>query len=269
MAYGNRKWRRKARRAVNRYYKRKARNKQTVAIVKKVLHSQIENKQAFKVISGQRVQTDFPSTIATGMYPIIPNLVSGIEGDNSKVGQNVRPLSLRLGVNAYINSSLDNNNAPIFFDLYVFSIKSIRDSSLYDSVGAAAMDKFFRPSLAGTDTSYQGQVHNWFQNVNQDVINLYHKKRFKMSPTNLAGTSGLNGSWVDNSSMFSINHTIPLTKHISKTLKYTNTTDQLPNNCALFACMVCTPAQAGINAVTPVATFGSVTYTSCMVYEDA
>lgn len=270
MAYGNRKWRRKARRAVNRYYKRKAKNKQTVAIVKKVLHSQIENKQAFKVIPGLRVSTSFPASIAAGMYPIIPNLVSGLSGDNSKVGQNVRPLSLRLSIQAFIASLNDINNAPIYFDLYVFSIKSIKDSTLFDTSGPAAMDKFFRPSFTGVDTTYEGRVYNWFQNVNTDVINIIHKKRFKMSPTNLAAPgNNLNGEWVDNYSQYSINHTVPLSKHLAKTLKYTNATDELPNNCALFATMVCTTAQAGINPPTNVETYGSCSFMSCMVYEDA
>ncbi len=271
MAYGNRnKWRRRARRAVNRYHKRKSRNKATVAIVKKVIHSQIENKQAFKAVSGIRVSSSFPTTVATGMYPIIPNVVSSLSGDNSKVGQQIRPLSLRLGLQAFISNASGNAQCPIYFDLYVFSIKKIKDSSLYDSVGVGEVGRFFRPSTAGTDTAYDGRVYNYFQNVNTDVINIIHKKRFKMSPTNLADTgAGLNGSWVENYSQYSINHTVPLSKHVSKTLKYTNTTDEVPNNCALFATLVCTKADATVLQEDPAFTGGLCSFNSCMVYEDA
>lgn len=273
MAYGNRKrtYRGRRRPYRKRNYRSKAKNKQTVAIVKRVLHSQIENKQAFKSISGTRISTAMPSSIATGMYPIIPNLVSsGTGSNNSKAGQSVRPLSLRLGLQAFISDNAAGNQAPIYFDLYIFGIKAIKDSTLFDSEGPAALDNFFRPSLTGVDTAYEGRVYNWFQNVNQDVITLYHKKRFKMSPTNNAGTGGLNGEWVDNYSQYSINYTVPLTKHCAKTLKYTNPTDELPNNCALFATMVCTTAQAANNPPSQgVLTLGNVSFNSCMVYEDA
>lgn len=171
---------------------------------------------------------------------------------------------------AFISNTSGNAQCPIYFDLYVFSIKKMKDSTLYDTVGIGEMAQFFRPSTAGNDTTYAGRVYNYFQNVNTDVISVVHKRRFKMSPTNLADTgAGLNGSWVDNYSQFSINHTVPLSKHVAKTLKYTNTTDENPNNCALFATLVCTRADATVNDEGPTFTGGLVSFNSCMVYEDA
>lgn len=268
MAYGNKK--RNYRGRKRPYRKRsKAKTKQTVAIVKRVLHSQIENKQAFKSTSGIRVTTSMPNSIATGMYSIIPNLLSSLSGDNSKIGQQVRPLSLKLGMNAIISNAGGNSTSPIYFDLYVFSIKQIKDSVLFDADGPANIGKFFRPSLTGVDTFYEGRVYNWFQNVNKDVINLYHRKRFKMSQSNVEESpgTGFDGRWVDNYSQYSINYNLPLSKHVAKTLKYTNATDEQPNNCALFATLVCTRANADNNPET--FTGGICSFNSCMVYEDA
>ncbi|AXH77418.1 MAG: putative capsid protein [Cressdnaviricota sp.] len=266
MAYGNRRFHRRGRKP---YKKRKTKSRAITKIVKRVLHSNIENKQAFKAVSGIRVNSAFPTTIGGGMYPIIPEVASAISGDNSKVGQQIKPLSLRLGMTAFINSASGNFNGPMYFDLYVFSIKKMKDATLYDTVGVGEVSRMFRPSLTGTDTAYDGRNYNWFQNVNQDVINLHHKKRFKMSPTNLAAISNLDGNWVDNYSQYSINYTLPLTKHIAKTLKYTNSIDTQPNNCALFATLCVTKADATSNAEAPVFVGGTVAFNSCMVYEDA
>lgn len=267
MAYGNRKRIFKGRR--RRYRKRtKAKTKQTVAIVKRVLHSQIENKQAFKSLEGISVAGSFPSSLLNGMYPIIPSLLSGISGDNSKVGQSVKPLSLRLGMTAYLNTLSSSSQSPVYFDLYIFSIKKIKDSALYDSAGGSEMLQFFRPGLSGTDTTYEGRAYDFHKNVNKDVINLYVKKRFKMAQTNLSGTGNLNGNWNDNYTQVCFSHSIPLTKHLAKTLKYTNTTDQQPNNCALFASMVCTLGDASTRG-DPSYVAGTVCFNSTMVYEDA
>lgn len=248
--------------------RRNGKSKAVTKIVKRVLHSQIENKQAFRVQPLTDVATSFPATIAAGMYPIIPQIVSSIDGDNSKVGQVVKPLTLRLGMTAFLQTLENSNNANIYFDLYVFSIKKIKDSTLYDTVGAGEVSRIFRPSLSGTDTLYDGRNYNFYQNVNRDVINLIHKKRFKMAPTKLAGTSNLDGNWNDNYTQTSLNYSIPLSKHIAKSLKYSNSVDDQPNNCALFATLVATPAQATTLAATS-AVYGSVSFNSCLVYEDA
>lgn len=267
MAYGNRK--RNYRGRKRPYRKRsKAKNKQTVAIVKRVLHSQIENKQAFFAQGGIRVAGSFPSSLQAGMYSIIPNLNSAISGDNSKVGQVVKPLSLRLGVNAFLNNLGGNWNAPMYFDLYVFSIKKIKDATLYDGAGAGEISRFLRPSETGTDTAYEGRFYDFHKNVNRDVINLYHKKRFKMAPTNLAALNNVDGNWNDNYTSVAINYSVPLTKHIAKTLKYSNTTDTVPNNCALFATMVVTKSTDTLNG-DPSFVAGTVNFNSTMVYEDA
>ncbi len=268
MAYGNRK--RNYRGRKRPYRKRsKAKTKQTVAIVKKVLHSQIENKQAFNAVSGIRVASSFPASIAAGMYQVIPNVVSAISGDNSKVGQQIKPLSLRLGMNAFLNTQSGNTNSFMYFDLYVFSIKKIKDSTLYDSAGVGEVSRFFRPGSSGTDTAYEGRCYDFHKNVNRDVINLYHKKRFKMTPTNTAATGNLNGSWNDNYSQAVLNYSIPITKHLAKTLKYSNTTDEQPNNCALFATLVVTKADASTLPEDPAFIGGTVAFNSTMVYEDA
>lgn len=264
MAYNN-KGRRRFRRGRK---KRTSKNRQTVAIVKKVLHSQIENKQAFQALSGIRVAGSFPASIAAGMYPIIPDVVSGVSGDNSKVGQHIKPISLRLGMNAFLNTLSGDTNSLMYFDLYVFSIKKIKDSTLYDGAGVGEVSRMFRPSQAGNDTTYEGRCYDFHKNVNRDVINLHHKKRFKMAPTNLAGTSNLNGSWNDNYTQVALNYSIPLTKYLTKTLKYTNTTDEQPNNCAMFATLVVTKADA-TTVGDPSFIGGTVAFNSTMVYEDA
>lgn len=264
MAYARRVYRKK-----RRPYKRKAKSKAIVQVVKRVLHSQIENKQAFKLQAGNRVLSSFPTSILGGMYSCIPNTSSALSGDNSKVGQTIQPLSLRLSATCYLQDLGGQSAANVYFDMYVFKIKKIKDSALYDSVGQVEVGQFLRPSQLGGDTLYSGRCYNYFQNVNQDVIQLIHKKRFKMAPTNLSNPSNLNGNWNDNYVQTSFYTTVPLSKHLPKSLKYTSTADDTPNNCAIFACMVSTPANATQNDANPANYFGTVDFNSCMVYEDA
>lgn len=268
MAYGNRK--RNYRGRKRPYRKRsKAKTKQTVAIVKKVLHSQIENKQAFQAVSGIRVAGSFPASLGAGMYRVIPNVVSAISGDNSKIGQQIKPLSLRLGMTAYLNTLGGNTSSLMYFDLYVFSLKKIKDGTLFDSAGPGEVARFFRPSQSGTDTAYEGRSYDFHKNVNRDVINLYHKKRFKMAPTNLSNSgANLDGNWNDNYTQVALNYSIPLTKHLAKTLKYSATTDETPNNCSIFATLVVTKADATVVGE-PSFVGGTCTFNSTMVYEDA
>ncbi len=253
----------------NRRRRAKGKNKQIKEVVERVLHSNLENKQSFDAQSGIRVTTSFPTSLTNGIYAVIPPTVSAISGDLSKVGQQIQPRSLRLGLTAFLNTAGGNFNGVMYFDLYVFKIKKLKDSSLFDSVGPGEMNKFFRPSLSGTDTTYEGRCYDWFKNINRDVITILHKKRYKMAPSNLAATSNLNGAWNDNYVQMSINDSIPLSKHLPKTLKYTDTTDDAPNNCAIFATMVMTKSDATTTGESPVFQGGTCTFNSTMVYEDA
>lgn len=257
-----------------RNYKRKnnRKDKYTLRIVKRELHRQIENKQATKVISGARVSTAMPTSIATGMFSIIPNLAQGTSAQGQRIGRVVRPLSLRLTINAFTNSLNEEPTCPIYFDVYVFSCKKFKDQSLYDTLGVAEISQFFRPTAlsGGTDTFYQGVVQNYHQNVNREVINLYAKKRFLMSPIG-TGTQTPNQDprWIENRSSRQFEMNIPLTKHCAKVLRYTNAIDETPNNCALFACVVATTAVAGINPPASTETYGACSFISTLVYEDA
>lgn len=271
MAYGKGK-RMYRKRAYKGKSRNKAKNKQVVSIVKRELHRSIENKQVSKVISGARVSSAMPTSIATGMFSIIPNIPVGTSGQGERVGRQVKPLSMRLTINAYTNSLNDEPTTPIYFDVFVFSCKKFKDQSLYDTLGVGEISQFFRPTYlsGGTDTFYNGVFQNFHQNVNRDVINLYVKKRYLMSPIGTGvQTPNQNPNWLENrcSRQFELN--IPLTKHISKILKYTNEADEVPNNCALFACVVATETTAGVNPPASTKTYGQFSCISTMVYEDA
>ena len=257
--------------------RRKVQNKNVVKIVKRELHRNIENKQVTKFVTPIRVATSFPSTLQNGMYSVIPDTYAPgsaaelASGNGSRIGQQLKPLSLRLSANFYPTTSDIEALAPIWFDLYVFKIKKIKDSSLYDSQGVIETANFFRPTnSAGGDAFYSGAVQNWYQNINTDVIQILHKRRFKMCPTNLEVSASVNdGRWRDNQCIYTGQCQVPLSKHLPSTLKYTNGSDTRPNNSAIFATMVATSGIAGATGPAPSVVYGNVSFMSTMVYEDA
>lgn len=267
--YGKRKPLRYKRKNYRKNYRK---DKNTLRIVKRELHRQVENKQATKVISGARVSSAMPTSIATGMFSIIPNVSQGTSSQGERIGRTIKPISLRLTINAFTNSLNEEPTTPIYFDVYVFSCKKFKDQALFDTLGVGEIAQFFRPTAlsGGTDTFYQGVVQNYHQNVNREVINLYAKKRFLMSPIG-TGTQTPNQDprWIENRSSRQFEMNIPLTKHASKVLRYTNALDELPNNCAMFACVVATTTTAGINPPASTETYGACSFISTLVYEDA
>lgn len=239
-------------------------SKKIAEVVKRELHKNIENKQATTYAINTRVSTNMASTIATGIYNVIPNLEQSFSANAGRVGQQVKPMSLNLKANFWLTPTLAQSAYPVYFDLYVFSIKAVNDATFDIS---SEMAKFFRPSTlqAGTDTIYVGAAQNWYQNINQDVIKMYHRQRFKMSPT----IPSINQSiYVDNSAMLSQDVNISLTKHLKSSFKYTNSSDPKPNNQAIYATMVCTEGSA-TGATAPLVQFGACTFVSSLVYEDA
>ena len=259
--------------------RRQPSNKAVVKIVKRELHRNIENKQVTKFTTPIRVSTSFPSTIQSGMYSVIPDTYAptGVDnlasGNGGRIGQQLKPLSLRLSANYIVNSvSGDFSSAPIWFDMYVFKIRKIKDSSLFDSAGVIETANFFRPTAtAGADTFYTGAVQNWYQNINTDVIQLLYKKRIKMAPTavDVSTIPGYSALIRDNTCVYNGQCTVPLSKHLPSTLRYTNFADTVPNNSAIFATMVATKGNAGAVGPAPSEVYGNVSFMSTMVYEDA
>lgn len=254
----------KARRSFRKKSRKPVVKEAVKAYVKKEIHRGVENKQATTYAINTRVQTQMPTSVATGIYQVIPPLEATLSGNAGRVGQQVSPRSLILNANFWLTPTLTGSAYPVYFDLYVFEVKAINDTSFDIST---ELGQFLRPTVlnAGADTFYEGRAQNYYQMINSDVIKILHKQRIKMSTVI---TNVNQGVWIDNTAQLSGDVKISLSKHLKSKFKYTNSGDLHPNNQSIYATMVCTEASAP-GTPAPLAQFGACTFTSNLIYEDA
>lgn len=240
----------------------KATNKSVVKIVKRELHRNIENKQVTQYVNNNSISTNCIGSIGNDVFNCIPSIRQG-DALDQRVGNTLKPLSLR--ITAQFFPVLNDFSTPVqalYFDLYVFKSKltNATPANLQTEI-----NNFLQPDNSSTIT-FDGSPQNYFQNSNRSVVTVVAKKRFKIYPTVQNQNAG--NLVIDNSSMCCGHITLPMSKHIKKTLKYQNSADSTANNCSLFAFMVATKADS-ITSVLPAVTYGRVNWTSTMVYEDA
>lgn len=258
------------RRFRKRVYRRRGQKRVTskkgvTRIVKKVLHSQIENKRAFF----RDATYITPQMDVVNCYKVIPTIYNGSK-QAERIGNLVKPISLRLGISASMRTApnpitdVDMGRTGVYFDLYVFKVVS--KPSYSNLVTSADLDTF----LQGGNGSnrYVAEAINWHQNVNKEkFICLHRSRRLMNSMGSKAGSPDLVfESWGQNTnSAFSID--IPLSKKLKTKLKF-NDSDGVPTNCAIYACIVATRAD-NIQFDDPYYAIGTVDYFSELVYEDA
>lgn len=233
------------------------------SLVRTEIHKNIEDKQATQYAINTRVVTNMPANQSAGIYSVIPSLEDTLSANAGRIGQQVRPQSLSLDATFWLTPTLAGIEYPVYFDLYVFKVRAVRSQS---QDIAPQVAQFLRPTTqqAGADTLYVGAAQNFHQFVNTDVIQVLYKKRFKMSTVRDSINQAI---FIDNTAVLAGEHTVNLSKHIAKTLMYDNKTDQIPNNDAIFATMVCTSVAAS-DIAQPLTQFGACTFTSKMTYED-
>lgn len=265
MAYVRSKRTRFKRRYRRRYPKRIASKKGVTRIVKKVLHSQIENKRAYF----RDVTYITPQMDTVNCYKVIPTIFSGTK-QGERIGNIIKPVSLRLGISMTMRSApngiadVDMGRTGVYFDLYIFKVVS--KPSYSNLISSSDLDFFLQ---AGNSANrYVAEAINWHQTINKEkFICLHRSRRLMNSIGSKAGSPDvLFESWGQNTnSAYSVD--IPLSKKLKTKLKF-NDSDGVPTNCAIYACVVATRAD-NIQFDDPNYAIGTVDYFSELVYEDA
>jgi len=236
-----------------------------VKIVKNELHKQIENKIQRNVSILDVVGEMAP----VYCFKVIPQVIQGTQ-QGQRVGNRIRPVSLRVGVAATMFNryqgpidSLEFGRTGVYFDTYVF--QCIGKPSYDQALTAGDMDTFLQS--AGSYNRYVGSPFNWLQSINKDRFKCLFRTRKLLNSIGLNQSSGLNSDkWGQNTnSAYTI--TIPLTKKTLKQLKF-NDNNFYPENQAIYIVTVATRADLmeWDDYTLPV---GQVCYFSEMFYEDA
>lgn len=259
-----RRYRRRPRRYTT-YSKKVYTKKGVTKIVKKVLHSQIENKRAFNLgnfeITGEMN--------AINCFQVLPQMLYGSR-DEQRVGNVINPRSLRLGITMtmlaepYAINANDMGRSGVYFDLYIF--KCIQKPSYDQPILGSDLDSFLQAGDAAN--RYQGQSFNWHQTINKQRFICLHRSRRLMNSVGFKaeGQGPVGESWGQNTNS-SYSTTISLSKKLKSKLKY-NDSGGNATNCGIYAVVVAT---RGDNIQFPDILFpaGQVSFYSELVYEDA
>lgn len=236
-------------------------------IVKKVLHSQIENKRAYNVGNFDiTAQMD-----VINCFKVLPEMFYGSR-DEQRVGNIIKPMSLRLGItmtmlaDPYALNANQMGRSGVYFDLYIF--KAIQKPSYDTPIVGSDLDAFLQAGDAAN--RYVGNPFNWHQTINKQRFIVLHRSRRLMNSIGYQrGDTGgvlIADSWGQNTNS-SYSTTISLSKKLRGKLKY-NDAGQNATNQGIYAVVVAT---RGDNIQFPDLQFpaGQVTFYSEMVYEDA
>lgn len=254
--------RRRSRRGTKKVFK-----KTVTKIVKRVLHSEIENKRAFNLgnfdITGEMN--------VVNCFQVLPQMLYGAR-DEQRVGNIITPRSLRLGITMtmlaepYAMNANAMGRTGVYFDLYIF--KCIQKPSYDQPIVGSDLDAFLQAGDASN--RYQSQAFNWHQTINKQKFICLHRSRRLMNSTSASLRDGVptinEDTWGQNTNS-SYSTTISLSKKVKSKLKY-NDANGNATNCGIYAVVVATRAD---NIQFPDLLFpaGQVSFYSEMVYEDA
>jgi len=199
--------------------KRVTTKKGVTRIVKKVLHSQIENKRAFNLgnfeITGQMS--------AVNCFQVLPQMLYGAR-DEQRVGNVIKPMSLRLGVTMtmlaepYALNANQMGRSGVYFDLYIF--KCIQKPSYDQPILTSDLDFFLQAGDAANN--YQSNPFNWHQTVNKQKFICLHRSRRLMNSSSARLREGQvtinEDTWGQNTNS-SYSTTISLSKKLKGKLK--------------------------------------------------
>lgn len=231
-------------------------------IVKRVLHSQAENKRVYYFEQKEIC----PQMLSVNCFKIIPPQVQGVQ-QSQRSGNETMVRSLRLGITCtmlaepYAITANEFGRSGVYFDLYIF--KQREKPSYNFAIDNTDLAKFLQ---AGSSfNNYQGYWYNWLQTVNKDKFDCLHRSRRLMNSTAVRDNTITEQVWGQNSNA-TFTTTFTLTKKMVKKLKY-NDNEQYPTNQALYAVVVCTRADQ-VQPPDILFPMGQVGFWSEMVYED-
>lgn len=235
--------------------------------VLKVIHSQNENKHA-TTSTTLRIINDAPST--TDMFQIIPNISAGT-GDNARVGDEIKPLSLRVRMTLdHLPPINVNSTARTYYGIRVMIVQPRQFRGLIQI--AANADTWLSNLLRDGGTKIAFNVANpksVMLPINSDEIITYYDKVYYESFPNVYQSATAPTSYIYQTEWQKYGHKeLALSLKVSKkTFKYdSNVNSGLTpvNYNPVLIVGIC-----NMHGTTDVTSNLSFSYTSQLTYEDA
>lgn len=223
----------------------------TKVYVKKLLHSQIENKMILTYAANQNMITAGPTNAS--YINLLPVITQGT-GVSNRVGNEVRVVSgiLKGYVNLLPYNAVSNPTvAPLYIKMWLFSMKTINSTA----VTAGTLANFFSVNNAGA--GFQGSILDMMLPVNADLVTVYATKVINIGTTYSAyGNS-------DNS-RFSQAFSFDWGKHFKSVLKFDDASTFVTNRNCFLLFSPCTADGASVSTIP-----AEYHYTNTTKYEDA
>ena len=240
-----RNYKRSTRPYKKRVYKRRAapKKKSFVARVKKIIHSQLEN----KVTSYAQANLTLANAITAGPNPtyltMIPTMSQGTNAAQ-RIGNEIRVVKAHIKgfVNLLPYSSVSN---PQLSPAYVKMWLCARKQTNIGTTGyptTTDWNTFFQSG--SSSLGFQGNMLDMCLKNNRDYWTIYKTKTLQLTNNNIA-VSG--GAAFGGSGRFSIPFSFNFVKHVGK-LKYNDSTT-IPNNKELFLVFQAVNSDGSLSAV--------------------
>lgn len=151
-------------------------------MIRKVIHEQAENKQAFSSLGGSSLVYYNSGISATGdMVSVLPNVTAGT-ADNNRIGDQIRAqkLNLRGYIKLDINTSGASNSdlTSVIARLFVVSLKS-KPNFTEASSSSTPLSGLLKKG--GTTTGFTGVLSDIYAPVNTDLWTVHADKRFYLN----------------------------------------------------------------------------------------
>lgn len=244
-----------------------ASNKKIAKVVKRVLHSQLENKRQYNL------DTLFitPQMDTANLFEVIPAISQGTR-QAERIGNRIKPIKLNLKMSLSMVNGLyapsDTGRTGVYFDVYLFT--SLTKPTYNTPLDSTDLDYFLQAGNAFN--RYKGAPWNYMQDVNLDRFKLLKRKRILMNNNfhKADANNYLPYEGFGQNSNSAITLKFNLKKYVKSQLKYQDSIN-FPTNNGIYAIVVATRADnvAYTDPAELQFPIGTVGFFSELIYEDS
>lgn len=163
-----------------------------------------------------------------------------------RVGNEIIPVSLKLrGViraESYFENTTNYNPCPLYVTLWVVKLRQHLNDTFTD-LSTVTQNSFFQ--MGSVSQGFTGTLIDLVRDVNQDHIQLIARKTYKVGYQNYVSAFGLNQpnnynqQYSNNDSPHARMFKLDLTKHLPKTMKFNDGSDNVTNQHRLWCFFTC------------------------------
>lgn len=207
--------------------------------VQKAIHSNLENKQytteIAKTMSNFSNGTNFqsgnifqltPSSGTNALYTIVQGT-----GEASRIGNQIRTRKVMIRFCMYpqvYNITSNPTPKPQDVVMYIFSIKkSVLGSTVLDAYNVLNTTFY---SNGSTSNGMLGTLYDLVSVPNNETVNVYYTRKFKLSASNAQLQTGASGAFSNNDYKYNIQYKLNITKYFPKRITFNDTDNNSTSN---------------------------------------